>query len=209
MCEKRAIATDGARQKDAAVFGDSVGDECRVEGLLRAINPDELPTEITDGKCVVVLYAKRSGIVEGAVAHHHDHRYPQRGRDRKAFERIHPAHTARPTKDARPYSGSVLYDFELGVLALGHNVFTIHLAVGDQLSNILDDRVVRTDRIARNHVNISQLTRNGDGLTAGDQRSVFSSLGCFRNGCRCHRNSPGEAQSPSAAASASGTCSSY
>src|SRR4029077_2754635 len=40
VSQKSSIATDGARQEDAAVFGDAIGDEGSVECFLRAIDPD-------------------------------------------------------------------------------------------------------------------------------------------------------------------------
>ncbi len=63
----------------------------------------------------------------------------------------------------------MLDDFELRVLALGDDVFAIHLAVGDQLADVLHHGVVGANRIGGDHVDVGQFAGDRDGLAAGDQ----------------------------------------
>src|SRR5207244_7500842 len=73
MREEGAIAADGAREEDAPIFSDAVGDERGVESFLRAIDPDKLPAQIAAGEGIVMLEADGAGVVESSITHHDDH----------------------------------------------------------------------------------------------------------------------------------------
>ena len=111
--EEGAVATDGAGHHHAGVFRHAVGDEGGVEALLAAINPGQKPTQVADGKSVVVFGTESAGIVQRAVAHHGDHRHAQRRGDREGFHGIHPAHAAAAAENAGAANGGMFDDFKL------------------------------------------------------------------------------------------------
>src|SRR5881398_3067189 len=129
---------------DLALMAWRVGE---VERLLRRLRPGEEPAEVPHRKRVVVLGPERARVVERAVAADRDHGESQARGDGDRLEGVEPAHPARAHEDAGAHGAGVLHDLELAVLAVGDDVFDVHLAVGDELRGGLHDAVVRTDRI--------------------------------------------------------------
>ena len=102
MSQESAVATDGARQENAPVFRYPVGDQGGVQGFLRVVFPNQLPSEVAHGQSVVVFHAESARVVERAVAHHGDHLNSKRRRDGEGLKRVHPAHAAASAENARP-----------------------------------------------------------------------------------------------------------
>ena len=111
--EKCAVAADGQRHEDAAVFRHTIGDQCRVQRFLRAIDPGQHPAQVADGEGIVVFHAEGAGIIERPVAHHAHHGNAQSRTDGQRFHGVHPAHAARTAEHARSANRRVLHDFEL------------------------------------------------------------------------------------------------
>ena len=91
MGQERAVGADRARQHDARVLGDFVGDDRGVKRLLARLHPGHKPAQVADCQGVVVFHAKRARVVQGAVADIGHHWQPQAGRDRDGLKRIEPA----------------------------------------------------------------------------------------------------------------------
>jgi hypothetical protein len=174
VSEERAVAADRAREQHPPVLRDAPGQKGRVESFLRAVDPHQHPAQITDGQGIVVLNTERTGVVKRPVADHRDHRDPQGGRHGEGLERVHPSHATRPDEDARSDRGGVFDDLKLRVLALGDNVLAVHLAVADQFGDVLHHRIVRTDRVRGDDVDVCEFAGDCDGLAAADQRLGFA-----------------------------------
>jgi hypothetical protein len=85
----------------------------------------------------------------------------------------------------------VLDDLELRVLALRHDELAVQLPVRHQLGDVLHDRVVGTDRVGGDHVDVGQLASHSDRLAPGDERRLVGRgmlLGAYH--CFCHDGSP-------------------
>ena len=177
-------------RKHATVLGHAVGDQRGVDRFLRGVDPAEHPAQVAHEQRVVVLDAEGAGIVERPVADEADHRHPQRRRHHQALHRVGPAHAGGAAEHAGADRRGVLDDLELAVLALGHDVLGHQLAVGDLLGDGLDDRVVRADRIAGDHVDVGEGEPLGDGFTARDEQLLLVGCGGRGLGLDCHAGLP-------------------
>jgi hypothetical protein len=202
--EKRPVGADRDGQIDAAVLGDAIRDQRRVKRFLSGVHPDVQPAEVARRERVVVFGPERARIVERAVPHHRDQRQPQRRGHRDRLERVTPPDPAAAAQRPRAHGRRVLGDLELAVLALGDDVLGVLLAVGDLLRHVLHERVVRADRVRRQHVDVHELGGHRHRLAAADQRLLLDLGGPRHRGVCVHYSPP---PSPPDPARSFATCS--
>ena len=208
--QERAVATDRHGHKHAAVFRHPVGDQRRIQRLLRTVHPNQVPAEVANRQRVVVLHAERAGIVQRPVAHQSHDGHAQRRADGQCLHGVHPADAAGAAKHARPAHRRVLHDFKLGVFAIRHDELAIHFAVGDQLAHVLHHRVVRTDGISRDHVHVGQFAGDCNGFRSRNQGFLFVNFLSLDRHCQVAiAISFSRLQLFRAISRAWGTCSSY
>ena len=167
--QERAVHRQRHRHAHALVLGDAVADEHVLQRLLRRGDPHQEPAHITDRERVVVLHAKRAGIVQRPVADQEEHRQPVGRGDDERLEAVHPAGAAAAGERAGSDRARVLHDLELRVLAVRDDVLSVKLPVRDDLGQHVHDLGVRANRIGSDHVDVSEADRLGHGLAAGQQ----------------------------------------
>ena len=181
--QERAVHRERHGHQHALIFRHAIADEHVLERFLRGRGPAEQVPHVANRHRVVVLDAEGAGIVERAVADEEERRQPVGRRDDERFHAVHPAGAAAARERSRADRGRVLDDLELGVLAVGDDVFGVELSVGDDLRQRVHHFGVRTDRIRGDDVDVGQPNALRDRLAA-----VQQVLPLPRTGRRRHRS---------------------
>ena len=179
MGQERAVHRERHRHAHAVVLRDAVADEDMFERLLCRGRPAEQPSHVAHGQGVVVLDAKRSGVVERPVADEEQRRQAIGGRDDKRLEPVHPPGPAAAREGACADRAGVLDDFELRVLGIGNDVLGVELAVRDDLRQRVHHLGVGTDRVRRDDVDVGQLDALRHCLTSVEQQLLGPNLRLF------------------------------
>src|ERR1700722_13422413 len=182
MRNEESILANHLREKDARIFADAISNQMIVESFLRIAGPTHDPAHIARGEGISVLGTEIAGRVEGSVGDHHLHRHAAAGDRRIQFVGELHTHSRTAGEHASTAGGSTVRDAQLGVLAVGHNVFGIEFAVRDHLCEGHHRRGIRTNRVRGNYVDICILgsLRRGNAAIDSDC-SLLLYFRCLHN----------------------------
>ena len=167
--QERTVEGQRHRHPHAGVLGHPVADQHVLKGLLGGRRPAQQPAHVAAGEGVVVLDTEGARVVERTVADQEQNGQPIGGRHHQRLEAIHPAGAAATGERSRTDRAGVLDDLELRMLAVGHDVLGVELAVGDDPGEVVHHLRVRADRVGRDDVHVGQADGLRHRLAAGEQ----------------------------------------
>ena len=128
-----------------------------VERLLRVARPAHQPAHVAGRERVGVFGSEVARRIERAVGNHHLHGHAAAGDRRIQLVGVLHADAGAAGEDARAARRRAVRDAQLRVLAVGHDVLGVELAVGHHLRERHHGRGVGPDRVRRDDVDVGVL----------------------------------------------------